>query len=156
MDKNAKMLKKVRVMADYQFGKGCGNILFPDDVTFQLSRTKRIRQIMVSGKRIATVRAKDGTFTLSMDAATAIHDHTPAPGSRVVVCDDAVPFVSKGKTTFAKHVTAIDPGLRSGDEVIVVDENDTVIATGQLMLSPEEVEALDTGAAVDVRCGCEQ
>ncbi|MCD4800535.1 MAG: pseudouridine synthase [Methanococcoides sp.] len=156
MDKNAKMLKKVRVMADYQFGKGCGEILFPEDSTFQLSRTKRVRQIMSQGKRIATVRAKDGTFTLSMDAATVIHKHIPAPGSRVTVCDDAVPFVSKGKTTFAKHVTAIDPELRSGDEVLVVDENDMVIATGQLVLSPEEIEALDTGAAVDVRCGCEQ
>lgn len=156
MDKKAKMIKKVRIMADYQFGRGCGNILFSDDVTFQLSRTKRIRQIMIDGKRIATARARDGMLTLSMEAATAIHAHVPAPALRVAVCDDAVPFVSKGKTTFAKHVTSIDPGLRSGDEVIIVDENDKAIATGQLLLSPEEVEALDTGAAVDVRCGCEQ
>lgn len=156
MDKKAKMIKRVRVMADYQFGKGSGDILFPDSVTFQLSRTKRIRQIMLDGKRIATARAKDGMLTLSMEAAAKVHSHIPAPGLRVVVCDDAVPFVSKGKTTFAKHVTAIDPGLRSGDEIIVVDEKDNAIATGQLLLSPDEVEALDTGAAVDVRTGCEQ
>lgn len=156
MNKNEKMLKKVRVMADYQFGKGCGDVLFPDDSTFQLSRTKRIRQIISKGKRIATVRAKDGMFTLSMDAVNALHAHIPAPGLRVTVCDDAVPFVSKGKTTFAKHVSAIDPELRSWDEVIIVDENDRPIATGQLVLSPEEIEALDTGAAIDVRCGCDQ
>ncbi|MGM0770023.1 MAG: PUA domain-containing protein [Halobacteriota archaeon] len=156
MDKKAKMIKKVRVMADYQFGKGCGDILFPDNVTFQLSRTKRIRQIMLEGKRIATARAKDGMLTLSMEAAAKVHHHIPAPELRVMVCDDAVPFVSKGKTTFAKHVTAIDPGLRSGDEIIVVDEKDNAIATGQLLLSPDEVKALDTGAAVDVRTGCDQ
>ncbi len=149
------MLKKVRIMADYQFGKGCGNVLFPEDVSFQLSRTKRIRQIMLNNKRIATARAKDGMLTLSMDAVTLIHGHIPAPGLRVTICDDAVPFVSKGKTAFAKHVTGIDTGLRAGDEVIIVDKNDRPLATGQLMLSPDEVMEMENGAAVDVRCGCE-
>ena len=156
MDKKAGMLKKVRLMADYQFGKGCGEILFPEGVTFQLSRTKRIRQIMFNKKRIATARAKDGMLTLSMDAVLAIHSHFPAPHLRVMVCEDAVPFVSKGKTAFAKHVTFIDENLRCGDEVIVVDQEDRPIATGQLLLSPDEILALDTGAAVDIRCGCEQ
>jgi len=52
-DKN---LKKVRVIADYQFGKGCGKALFPDGVTFLLSRTNRVRQIMNNGQRIARQR----------------------------------------------------------------------------------------------------
>jgi uncharacterized protein with predicted RNA binding PUA domain len=108
---------------------------------------------MHEGKRIATVRAKDGTLTLSMDGASVIHDMIPKPGMRVVVCEDAAPFVAKGKTAFAKHVIDMDPQLRAGEEVFVVDENDSLLATGQLMLSPQEVLLMDTGVAVDVRQG---
>ncbi|MEA1985242.1 MAG: pseudouridine synthase, partial [Euryarchaeota archaeon] len=43
MEQNTRLLKMVRIMADNQFGKGCGEKLFPDDVTFKLSRTKRVR-----------------------------------------------------------------------------------------------------------------
>ena len=143
-------------MADNQFGKGCGTNLFPDGVTFKLSRTKRVRQVLHQGNRIATIRARDGVFTLSMNAVDVLHKDIPAPGHRVVICDDAVPFVSKGKTAFAKHVIDIDPDLRAGDEVFVVDRNDKALATGQLLLSPDEVQAMDTGAAVDIRFGCEQ
>ncbi|MDG6242796.1 MAG: pseudouridine synthase [Methanolobus sp.] len=152
-DKN---LIKVRVMADIQFGKGCGEVLFPDGVTFQLSKTRRVRQIQYNGKHIATVRAKDGMLTLSIDGAIALHDMLERPASRVVICEDAVPFVSKGKTAFAKHVLDMDPGLRAGDEVIIVDNSDVVLATGQLLLSPQEAIHMDRGPAVDVRRGIEQ
>jgi uncharacterized protein with predicted RNA binding PUA domain len=152
-DKN---LIRVRTMADIQFGKGCGEILFPDGVTFLLSRTKRVRQVQFNGKHMATVRAKDGMLTLSIDGAVALHQGLKKPASRVVICDDAVPFVSKGKTAFAKHVVAVDPELRAGDEVILVDENDEILATGQLLLSPAEAIRMDRGPAVDVRRGIAQ
>ncbi|WP_340819123.1 PUA domain-containing protein [Methanolobus sp. WCC4] len=153
IDKN---LKKVRIMADIQFGKGSGEVLFPDDVTFQLSRTKRVRQVQYKGKHLATVRAKDGMLTLGIGGAVALHDILEKPASRVVICEDAVPFVSKGKTAFAKHVMAVDPNLRAGDEVILVDDSDAVLATGQLLLSPDEAIHMDRGPAVDVRRGIAQ
>ncbi|WP_407354706.1 PUA domain-containing protein [Methanolobus sp. WCC5] len=151
-----KNLKKVRIMADIQFGKGCGEVLFPDGVTFQLSKTKRVRQVLYNGKHMATVRAKDGMLTLSIDGAVALHSTLDWPASRVVICEDAVPFVSKGKTAFAKHVMDADPELRAGDEVIIVDSSDSILATGQLLLSPHEAVRMDRGPAVDVRRGMEQ
>ncbi|WP_406659869.1 PUA domain-containing protein [Methanolobus sp. ZRKC3] len=156
MTSSDKNLKKVRIMADFQFGKGSGNALFPDSVTFQLSKTKRVRQILNEGKHIATARAKDGTLTLSIEGAATLHGQIPSPKGRVVVCGDAVPFVAKGKTTFAKHVLSLDPELRAGDEVMVVSESDDLLATGQLLLSPHEISVLDKGAAVDVRRGRDQ
>lgn len=156
MSNTDKNLIKVRTMADIQFGKGSGEILFPDGVTFQLSKTKRVRQVQYNGKHIATVRARDGMLTLSMDGAIALHNSLEKPASRVVICDDAVPFVSKGKTAFAKHIVSVDPALRAGDEVVVVDASDAVLATGQLLLSPDEAMRMDRGPAVDVRRGIAQ
>jgi uncharacterized protein with predicted RNA binding PUA domain len=156
MKRNEKNLARIRTIADYQFGKGCGRILFPDGVTFQLSKTKRVRQILYNDRRIATVRAKDGVLTLSMNGADVVHKETRKPNLRVVVCEDAVPFVSKGKTAFSKHVIDIDPDLRAGEEVLVVDGSDELLATGQLLYSPEEIGFQDKGGAVDVRRGREQ
>lgn len=141
------------MIADYQFGKGIGKELFPAGSTFQLSRTKRVRQVHCSGIRIATARAKDGFFTLSIEGASVVHSCLPGKRLRVVVSDEAVPFVEKGKTAFIKHVVDIDPELRAGEEVLVTDEADRLLATGQLLLSPAEILVLDSGAAVDVRAG---
>ena len=143
----------VRMIADYQFGKGIGKELFPDGATFQLSRTKRVRQVLYSGNRIATARAKDGFFTLSIEGASVIHNLLPGKRLRVIISEEAAPFVEKGKTAFTKHVVEIDPELRAGEEVLVTDEADRLLATGQLLLSPGEILALDSGAAVDVRAG---
>ncbi|HJH29632.1 MAG TPA: pseudouridine synthase [Methanosarcinaceae archaeon] len=156
MERREKHLAQVRTMADYQFGKGCGVALFPDDATFQLSKTKRVRQILHKDKRIATVRARDGTLTLSMYGAGLVKSCVPKEALKVVVCEDAVPFVSKGKTAFAKHVVEMDQNLRAGEEVLVVDESNELIATGQLLLSPDEISVLDKGGAVDIRRGKNQ
>ena len=146
-------IKRVRTIAQYQFGRGAGEILFSDDVKFQFSTTKRIRQILLDNERIATVRAKDGMLTLSMKGAGKLHGFIPYPGQRVVVNSDAVPFVAKGKTAFSRHVVAVDPEIRAGQEVLVVDENDRLLATGKTVLSAIEMQAFKKGIAVDIRSG---
>src|SRR5659263_640737 len=93
-------IKRVRTIADYQFGRGAGEILFSDDVKFQFSTTKRIRQILLDNERIATVRAKDGMLTLSMKGAGKLHGFINYPEQRVVVNSDAAPFVAKERPLF--------------------------------------------------------
>ncbi|NLI62937.1 MAG: pseudouridine synthase [Methanosarcinaceae archaeon] len=140
-------------MADYQFGKGAGDALFDENVRFVLSKTKRVRQVYDGNERLVTVRARDGFFTLSIEGAEKLHKHLEKPNLRVSVADEAVPFVSGGKTAFAKHVLSVDPKLRAGEEIIVTDKNDNLIATGQLLLAPEEIINIKHGPAVRVRNG---
>ena len=71
----------------------------------------------------------------------------------MVVNSDAAPFVAKGKTAFARHVVDVDPEIRAGQEVLVVDEDDKLLATGKTMLSASEMKAFEKGTAVDVRSG---
>ncbi|WNY23907.1 hypothetical protein MmiHf6_12300 [Methanimicrococcus hongohii] len=149
-------LKRVRMMADYQFGKGAGAVLFDDGAKFQLSKTKRIRQVHSGGERIATVRAKDGFFTLSMEGARRLHAYLKAPAMRVAVVDDAAPFVAKGKTAFCKHIISIDSNVRAMEEILVTDKEDNLLATGQLVLSPQEILHSSQGAAVLVRSGIDK
>ena len=69
----------------------------------------------------------------------------------MIINEDAIPFVTEGKSVFAKFVIEIDPELRARDEVLVVDEKDNLIRTGTLVLSPIEVRDFDRGPAVRVR-----
>jgi uncharacterized protein with predicted RNA binding PUA domain len=147
------MLNRVRVIADFQFGGGTGDQIFPDSCEFTLSRTGRIRQILFENLRIATVRAEDGRLTLSFDGATRLHRYLPPPRYRVVILDDVAEFISQGKNAFAKHVVTADPGIRAEDEVMVVTADDTLIATGAAALSGMEMLVFNYGVAVNVRHG---
>jgi uncharacterized protein with predicted RNA binding PUA domain len=83
-------------------------------------------------------------------------DALPAPGYRVTIRDDVAEFVAKGKNTFAKHVTAADPQIRAGDDVLVVDISDRLIACGAAAVSGPDMLAFNYGVAVKVRQGSEK
>jgi len=147
------VLQRVRIIADYQFGAGAGEALFSDTVRFFLSRTRRVSQVLDGDTRVATLRASDGLLTLSQLGARRLHALFPYPRLRVTINAEATPFVGAGKTAFAKHVVHVDPDLRAYDEVLLVDENDALIATGRALLSPLEMHAFNKGVAVKVRQG---
>lgn len=149
------MLARVRVIADYQFGAGAGNGLFPDTCEFILSQTGRVRQILLAGVRIATLRARDGRLTLSFAGAGRLREAIPPPGYRVSMDPSVSEFVARGKTGFAKHVVAADPGIRAGDEVLLVTGEDELLATGTALLSGAEMLSFNYGPAVKVRQGRE-
>jgi uncharacterized protein with predicted RNA binding PUA domain len=147
------MLDRVRTIADYQFGKGVGAVLFPDGVKFIMGRTGRLRQVLEGDKRIATLRASDGFFTLSAHGGQKLKDALPFPKKRVVMDDDAAPFVAKGKTAFCKFVLECDPEIRALEEVLLVDKDDNLLATGQARLCAAEMKSFKKGIAVSVRYG---
>ncbi|MCJ7443385.1 MAG: pseudouridine synthase [Methanotrichaceae archaeon] len=149
------MLKRARMIADLQFGRGAGEALFHEGTTFSLSSTGRLRLLFAEKERIATVRAKDGLLTLSMLAAQRLHAFFPPPRLRVVASDEAAPFIAKGGNLFAKHVISVDSEIRAGEEVLVADRHDRLLATGKAVLSPEEMLQIKRGVAVLVRKGCE-
>ncbi|MGB2728504.1 MAG: PUA domain-containing protein [Halobacteriota archaeon] len=151
-----KELKKARIVADYQFGAGAGKILFPDNVEFILSKTRRIAQVKEDGKRIATLRSFDGLLTLSIEGAKRLQHVFKYPRIRVVMNEESSEFIRKGGTAFCKHVIDADPEIRAYDEVMVMDEKDGLLATGKAMLSGEEMKIFEHGVAVKVRYGIEK
>jgi predicted RNA-binding protein (TIGR00451 family) len=69
---------------------------------------------------------------------------------------EAAPLVAEGRSVFAKHVTQVDLRLRAGDEVLVVDEADSLLAVGKAFLCPEEMLDLTRGVAVRTRHSIKQ
>ena len=144
-------LRRIRSVADYQFGKGVGIELFPENVEIEFSkRTGRIRFIYLKGERLATMRPTDGFFSLSIAGAKRIVANAHCS---VTVKDDVSKFVNEGGDVFAVHVVKADDEIRTKDEVIVVDESSRVLAVGRAVLSGEEMRAFKRGVAVKVRRG---
>lgn len=147
-------IKKIRTIADFQFGVGAGDALFPDDVDIEYSHsTGRIRYINLHGQRLATLRPTDGLLSLSTDAAQVLATNMPSIKCFVTVRQDIAKFVADGGDVFAAHVVAVDPEVHAKDEVIVRDEEEHVVAVGRAFLSAAEMLAFKTGVAVKVRHG---
>jgi predicted RNA-binding protein (TIGR00451 family) len=147
-------LVKVRSIADYQFGKGVGKILFPKGVTISYSRrTGRIRYVHLNRKRLATLRPTDGLFSLSLEGAQRIVKISRSARCFVTVQDDVSEFIADGSDVFAVHVVRAHSDIRAKDEVIVIDKNHQVLAVGRAVLSGEEMTAFKRGVAVKVRRG---
>ncbi|HEY5539724.1 MAG TPA: PUA domain-containing protein, partial [Thermoplasmata archaeon] len=147
-------LQRVRAVADMQFRRGAGDALLGGTVKLVRSRkTGRIRNVIVDGRHILSMRAHDGLFTLRSEGAKILHRSFPAPAFRVVVETETVEFNRAGRNVFAKFVVSADPDLRPGDEVLIVDEEDRLVAVGQAFLNPEEMIAFRRGLAVHVREG---
>lgn len=148
-------LRRIRSVADYQFGRRVGAKLFPDQVEIIYSkRTGRIRYIFVGGKRLSTLRPKDGLFSLSIAGAKRIVENARWAKCFVSVRDEVVEFIREGRDVFAKHVMEADNEIRSRDEVIVVDDDGVVLAVGRAVLSGGEMKSFNRGVAVKVRRGC--
>ncbi len=157
MGEKSSVLQKIRSIADYQFGKGVGERLFPSDVEVVFSqRTRRIRYIYLGGKRLVTLRPTDGMFSLTVAGAKRILNGTEHPRLWVKVSNDAAPFVAKGKSVFAKHVIDADEEIRPQEEVVVLDEKDQVLAVGRAVLTGAEMEQFKCGMAVRVRRGASE
>jgi predicted RNA-binding protein (TIGR00451 family) len=147
-------INRIRSVADYQFGKGLGEKLFPENVEIIYSkRTGRIRYVYMDGKRLATLRPTDGLFSLSIEGARRIVENKIPTRCLVTVKKDAAKFIAEGGDVFAAHVVKADKEIRPRDEVIVIDEKGKVLAVGRAVLSGEEMMAFKTGVAVKVRRG---
>ncbi|MEA2069897.1 MAG: PUA domain-containing protein [Asgard group archaeon] len=147
-------IRKLRRIADYQLGNNIGAILIPDKCKIIYSKnTKRIREVHYQGKRLASLRPTDGLFSLGLAGAERILQQTKKPTRRIIIQSDVSKFIMEGKSVFAKHVVETDPTIRPEEEVIVVSEEDKLLAVGRAQLSAENILAFSRGMAVKTRHG---
>ena len=149
-------LRKVKAICDYQFDPDITDILFSNKEEIRLERSKntnKIRYIYLEDNLLLTLRPSNGFFTLSLFSAKKIIDNTTPPKLRAIVSTEISDFIKKGRNVFCKHVINIDENLRPMDEVIVVDQNDELLAIGRLKIPIDYVKTFKNGVAINVRKG---
>jgi predicted RNA-binding protein (TIGR00451 family) len=147
-------LERLRAVADYQFGRGAGETLFPAGTSIEYSKnTGKPRHLEAGGDLVASYRPNDALFTVTIAGARRLVGQMGGFGYTVTVLDDVVEAVEMGGNVFAKHVVDAGDVIRPGDEVVVVDSHGDVVAVGKALLTREEMLRFKTGAAVKVRRG---
>lgn len=147
-------LIRIRSVADFQFGEGCGKLLFPKEVTvIRSKKTGKVKNIYLNGKLLATLKPKDGYLALSLEGARRLALIFRPPRYRVVARDDVIEFLKKGRNLFSKHVVECDPEIRPGEEVLVTDSKDNIVAVGKAVLAGFEMKRFKNGVAVKIRKG---
>ncbi|WP_407423825.1 tRNA guanosine(15) transglycosylase TgtA [Methanobrevibacter sp.] len=147
-------VKKVKAIADYQFGWGAGEALFKGNIKIEKSKkTGKIRHIYDGKTLIVNMRASDSYLVLSKEGARRLHKAMPYPQNRVVVNEDSEPFALDGKSIFSKFVIECDENIRSNDEVLIVNRDDKLLAYGKSLLSAVEINNFQTGQAIKTRKG---
>jgi 7-cyano-7-deazaguanine tRNA-ribosyltransferase len=154
-DMRTRLVERVRAVVDMQFGEGAHRML-DGDVKIRTSRkTGKIRNVLVDGDHVLSMRAHDGLFTLKPIGAKRLMELFPAPCLRATVDDEVAEYLREGRNAFAKFTLDMDPELRPMDEVIVVNSLDEFLAIGQVILVRDEALAFERGISVKVRVGAD-
>lgn len=154
--KNLLTFRMLKGISDFQFGSKVTDILFEDKNNLMLEfskNTDRIRYVYNHGDMLLSFRPNNGYLTLSFLAAKMILHKTAPPQLRAVVQNDISEFIRKGRNVFCKHIKQIDENLRPMDEVIIVNEDDSLLAIGRLKLPISYIKAFNYGIAIIVRKG---
>ncbi len=133
--RNIKM-ERVRAVCDFQFGKGAGGILVPDDATV------KGRQIFYEKEQVAAVNPFNGFLALTLAGGRLLKEY----GSNWV----KVSFKLETNSIFAVGVEDADPGIRPNDEVVVLYE-DEVTGVGRSALDGTEIKHTKKGLGVQLR-----
>jgi uncharacterized protein with predicted RNA binding PUA domain len=150
----SRILKKIQSILRFQFESDVfERILTIDNVRIEFSRsTGNMRYIYCNKERLLSYKPTTGMFTLSILGAKLLHSHSIPPEHRVIILSEVEEFIRKGKSVFAHHVKQIHPYLRIGSEVLIVNEEDDLLAVGKLSIPPNYA-GLSVGVAVAVRKG---
>jgi uncharacterized protein with predicted RNA binding PUA domain len=156
--------EKVHRHVDALFGAGVSDAL-PADIQFDFSRrTGRIKNFSIGGRLAVTLRTDGGLALTIMGAQFLLENSKQFWENCVMPVQEAVPFVSEGRSLFCKHVKWCGSNIKVGSDVAVIDDSSSgggssdnssrrVIAVGVAMLSSRLMKQYRKGVAVKVRQG---
>lgn len=146
-------IKKIKAIADYQFGKGAGEILFTGKIKIEKSKkTGKIRHIFDGNQNIVNMRASDSFLILSKLGAKRLAQ-MDGMRNKVMIDNSVESFARDGKSVFAKFIKDCDDNIRSNDEVLIVNEEGELLAFGKALLNYSEMLDFNTGQAIKTRKG---
>ena len=136
-------LETLQATADFQFGPDAGASLIPPNSKIT---GKLYRMVVARYQNVQTCAylASNGKLSLTMDG-----------GQRIAhLARYWVRFAGKdvqGGSLFAVGVNDADPKIRPGDEVLILDESDNLLAVGRSEMSGREMCENTRGRAVTIR-----
>lgn len=144
--------EKVSRHIDALFGTGVSDVL-PEDMRYEFSRrTGRIKNFGI-GDRLACTFRTDGGIALTIAGAQYFFDNSKQFRENCITpVQEAVPFVSEGRSLFCRHIDWCGSNIKVGSDVAVIDSTN-VIAVGVAILPTALMKQYERGVAVKIREG---
>jgi 7-cyano-7-deazaguanine tRNA-ribosyltransferase len=147
-------LEKIKSIADYQFGDGAGEALFTGKIEIEKSKkTGKIRHIFDKKQNIVNMRASDSLLILSKLGAKRLYSCSEGMKNKVMISNSVESFARDGKSVFSKFIVDCDENIRSNDEVLIVNEEDELLAFGKALIGAKEMNDFSVGQAIKTRKG---
>ncbi len=149
-------IKVLRDLILYQYGAESIKIFNYLDISRMKmcysASTGRLRGVVYDDKILATIRASDFTLIPHLPLGILLHRVFPYPKWRIVIVNEIVEdLLNEGYTVFSRHIIDGDPRIRPYDEIIIVDEDDELIAVGRALVDYETMITSTYGSAVQIR-----
>lgn len=149
---NSIQIERVRSTLAIQFpGIDLDTVLGELAVTIS-RKTDRVRGVFdrKTEERLFSLRTSDGRYVPTFQGGRRLLS-SGYEGNRVVMNDDAAPFIARGKSAFCKHVVRCDDNVVPYSEVLLVDEANELLAVGTSHQPGYAMLVLDTGIAARVK-----
>jgi uncharacterized protein with predicted RNA binding PUA domain len=125
--------QKICSHVDFVFGNGISSSLSSNiDIEYS-KKTGKIKSFSANGKLIGTFRT-DGGIALTIYGATLFLKESQFLQNCIVPIEDAVPFVSEGRSLFVKHVLHCGSNVRCGSDVAIINKDQSILAVGRSLL----------------------
>ncbi|MGA8542001.1 MAG: tRNA guanosine(15) transglycosylase TgtA [Thermoplasmata archaeon] len=141
--------RQVGAVLRWEYGEVVGEALAATAEGERSRRSGRLRTILHEG-RPSFVIGTDGMARPTFFGGGQLAPLLTEGRGRVVVSDDAAPFVVRGRSLFSRFVLRADPALVPDQTALLVDREDNLLAVGRLLLAPQEMPRLARGVAVRV------
>ncbi|HJM13517.1 MAG TPA: tRNA guanosine(15) transglycosylase TgtA [Candidatus Thalassarchaeaceae archaeon] len=141
---------------------------FTDGMSTRRSRTDRVINVLSEGVHVLSPRLSDGGLSLSLEGARRLNDFhlTPPPKfgeetpdevfggiPRILISDDAIPFVGIGRNVVHGYSLGVDHHLIPGQPCLIVDKEGSLVAHGTSLSTSLDIQFKRKGIAVKVRDG---
>lgn len=134
---------KIQKIADYQFGIGVGEAMFPEVYSLK-GRPPLPFKILRQNQQHGVIHYTTGKLTLSMKNGGIL-----AKKKKYFIMFDGEKL--EGSTLFAVGVKKADPEIRPSDEIVIVDKNYTPLGVGHALISGRDMEVARFGAVAKIK-----
>ncbi len=144
-DPNLFHIGRGRMIADFQFGSGAGNILFPQSMRIKVEGNyPRVQRFFINNAQVATLVPEDGLLALTFLGGEKLVEKgfyfVEFDGNKI-----------EGGTLYCVAVSEADEQIRPQDEVFIVNKDNRILAVGKAVLSGKQMVMAKKGPAVRIR-----
>jgi phosphoadenosine phosphosulfate reductase len=147
-------IEMIRKQADEQFGPGCGELLLPGDNIVILNKAPaidRMYEIISDGAVLGALMFDPPFGDKLIIRPEAARRMLPRMKGKVIADEGSLASIASGSNLMGPGVIHADEGIKNGDEVVVITDSGTIVATGLAKKSADEMNSRSRGVAVKVR-----